>query len=361
MDTKLKKLFRNSRLDFPTRWSTPPPPASTPSFERSDRPRQSLDCPPRLDTKSPQEHRTWRKPLPKDAPKIKIAAKPDYRQMDRNVSMALDALSACDFNELPAQLKAELIRQQKSQNTKPVGELKSFGKASSLYPKSVAQQHTPRPKAMPQYPVRQTSLSYQNNPQVTARLQDMDKNVNQRISRYSIGSNMSDNTSGEESLGPATPRHSLSPMTEATSQQSMPPEPPKHKFELPQIVMTGSENSLSNSISSDTKPAPQPSKMHTPNDQDVIQIKRQNENPVHLRPKVASIKRTSSVRRRPSARRHVSLRRHVNDILSGAFEEADDEWENESDDEDDMNDHLQVWTRRSFQLDNQSIPLPANC
>ncbi|KAI8581201.1 hypothetical protein K450DRAFT_233597 [Umbelopsis ramanniana AG] len=348
MDTKLKKLFRNSRLDFPTRWSTPPP--ST--FERPDRPRQSLDCPPRLDTKSPPQRRTWRKPLPQDAPKIKLTAKPDYKQMDRNVSLALDALSACDFNELPAQLKAELVRQQ---NAKPASQLKTLGTASSLYPKSVGH-HTPRPKIMSQYPVRQTSLSYQNNPQVTARLQDMDKNVNQRLSRYSLESNMSDNTSGEESLGPATPRHSLSPMTETTSHQSMPPEPPKHKFELPQIVMTGSENSLPNSPSSDAKIAPS---VHTPNDQNTVHIKRQNENTVHLRPKVASIKRTSSVRRRPSARRHVSLRRHVNDILSGAFEEADDEWENESDEEDDMNDHLQVWTRRSFQLDNQSIP--AHC
>ncbi|KAG2179589.1 hypothetical protein INT44_006436 [Umbelopsis vinacea] len=352
MDTKLKKLFRNSRLDLPTRWSTPPPPAST--FDRPERPRQSLDCPPRLDTKSPQQRRTWRKPLPQDAPKIRIAVKPDYKQMDRNVSLALDALSACDFNELPAQLKAELVRQQTDKPTG--GQLKTLGTASSFYPKSTVQ-HTPRPKVMSQYPVRQTSLSYQNNPQVTARLQDMDKNVSQRLSRYSIES---DNTSGEESLGPATPRHSLSPMTEATSQESMPPEPPKHKFELPQIVMTGSEHSLPNSPSSDAKMAP-PSDMHTLNDPNITHIKRQNENTVHLRPKVASIKRTSSVRRRPSARRHVSLRRHVNDILSGAFEEADDEWENESDEEDDMNDHLQVWTRRSFQLDNQSIPLPANC
>ncbi|KAH8557002.1 hypothetical protein BGW37DRAFT_475127, partial [Umbelopsis sp. PMI_123] len=356
MDTKIKKLFRNSLLEFPTRWSTPPPPAAAASsFDRADKPRQSFDGPPRINTKTSQQHRTWRKPLPKDAPKIKITAKPDYKQMDRNVSLALGALSACDFKDLPAQLKAELVRQQKEQNTKPVSNLKTLGTASSLYPKPT-NKHTPKPKKMPQFPVRQTSLSYQNNPQVTACLLDVDKNINHQMSRRSMESNLSDNTSGEESWGPPTPRQSVSPITQSALPKSMPPEPPKHNFELPQIVTTNAENSLLNSLMSDITLA-QPAEIPKIKEQNVSNINRPAEKQVQLRPKVASIKRNTSVRRRPSARRHVSLRRHVNDILANAFNEADDEWENESDDEDASNDHLQVWTRRSLQLDNRSFPL----
>lgn len=337
METKLKKLlFRSSRLDLSTRWSTPPPPSDyTPP--QQDKPRQSLDYPPRLDTRTPQ-HRTWRKPLPKEAPKIKIVTKPDYKQMDRNVSQALHALSACDFNELPVQIKQDLLRQQ--QTNKSMNEVQTLGTASSLYPKAVAENTL-------LYPVRRTSRSYQNNPHVTACLVDLDKNVNQRLSRRSLESNISDNTSGEESQGPPTPtKHSFSAMTTSPSSlpSSLPPEPPRHHFEIPQIVMT-----------SDQKPSPsdaQQSTLQFPNEQS-----QQADNTVYLRPKVASIKRNGSLRRKRSARRHVSLRRHVNAILSGAFEEADDEWENESEEEEDEDAHLEVWTRRSLHLDTHPFPL----
>ncbi|GAB5590954.1 hypothetical protein Unana1_05854 [Umbelopsis nana] len=333
METKLKKLlFRSSRIDLPVRWSTPQRPSDyTPPQPQPSR--QSLDCPPRLDTATPTKFRTWRKPLPKGAPNIKVVTKPDYKQMDRSVSQALNALSACDFHELPQQMKVDLVRQQLAKDKRPTTELRTLGKASSLYPKNSVQNTISAP-IQPAYPVRRTSQSYQNNPQVAACLLDLDKNVNQRLSRRSMESNVSDNTSGEESQGPPTPtKHSFSAMTTSKLSTSLPPEPPKHHFELPQIVMTTAQ--------SPTQVAPK----------EELAANDQIEKTVYLRPKVASIKRNGSLRRKRSARRHVSLRRHVNAILSGAFDEADDEWENESE-EDDQDAPLEVLSRRSLQIDS---------
>ncbi|KAG2185843.1 hypothetical protein INT43_002280 [Umbelopsis isabellina] len=341
MDTKLKKLlFRSSQIGVPTRWSTPQPPSEKSPVE--ERPRQSLDCPrvpstpPRLST---PQHRTWRKPLPKEAPQMKVYTQPDYRKMDQNVTEALNALQACNFTDLPESIRSDFLREQRDAGL-PSGQLRSLGTASSLYSKHYTQLPTSAPEATVQYPVRQTSRSYQSNVQVTTSLKDASRKIEQRYSRQSIDSSHSDNTSGEESHGPPTPRHSFSSMsTSPPLQTSGPPEPPKHNFDIPQIVTT-LQKSLPNS------PIEPEHKTNVPADYNYTD--KQVDRVMYLRPKVASIKRNGSVKRKNSARRHVSLRRHVNTVLAGAFDEADDEWENESD-EDDEDLPLEVYTRQPWQ------------
>jgi hypothetical protein len=338
MDTKLKKLlFRSSQIGLPARWSTPQPPSEKSPVQ--EKPRQSLDCPrapstpPKLST---PQRRTWRKPLPKEAPQAKVYSQPDYRKMDQNVTEALNALRACNFTDLPESIRSDFLREQKN-GSRPSSQLRSLGTASALYNKHYTLQ--PIPETV-QYPVRQTSRSYQSNVQVTTSLTNASRKIEQRYSRQSMESSHSDNTSGEESHGPPTPRHSFSSIsTSPPLPTSEPPEPPKHNFDIPQIVTT-----LQKSVpNSPMEPEPKPD---APVNQNYTN--KQIDRVMYLRPKAASIKRNASLKRKISARRHVSLRRHVNTVLSGAFEEADDEWENESD-EDDDDTPLEVYTRQSWQ------------